>query len=66
MQYLLLLHQLLTITVNVGVAGPGDQYAHTFKRASANAIRSGGDYLHQFVSGVTSCVVSGGNYLAYI
>ena len=52
-----------TITVNVGVAGPGDQYAHTFKRASASAIRSGGDYLHQFVSGVTSCVVSGGNYL---
>jgi hypothetical protein len=51
------------ITVNVGVAGPGDQYAHTFKRASASAIRSGGDYLHQFVSGVTSCVVSGGNYL---
>ena len=51
------------ITVNVGVAGPGDQYAHTFKRASANAIRSGGDYLHNFVSGVTSCVVSGGNYL---
>jgi hypothetical protein len=51
------------ITVNVGVAGPGDQYAHTFKRASANAIVSGGDYLHNFVSGVTSCVVSGGNYL---
>jgi len=51
------------ITVNVGVAGPGDQYAHTFKRAKANAIVSGGDYLHNFVSGVTSCVVSGGNYL---
>ena len=52
-----------TITVNVGVAGPGDQYAHTFKRASTNAIVSGGDYLHSFVSGVTSCVISGGNYL---
>ena len=52
-----------TVTVNVGVAGPGDQYAHTFKRASTNALVSGGDYLHSFVSGVTSCVVSGGNYL---
>ena len=52
-----------TITVNVGVAGPGDQYAHTFKRAATNAIVSGGDYLHSFVSGVTSCVISGGNYL---
>ena len=51
------------ITVNVGVAGPGDQYAHTFKRAATNAIVSGGDYLHNFVSGVTSCVISGGNYL---
>ena len=51
-----------TITVNVGVAGPGDQYTHTFKRASSNAIVAGGDYQHNFVSAGTSCLISGGNY----
>ena len=51
-----------TITVNVGVAGPGDQYAHTFKRASSNAIVAGGDYQHNFVSAATSCLITGGNY----
>ena len=47
-----------TITVNVGVAAGGDQYAHTFKRASANAIVSGGDYLHSFVSAASSALTS--------
>jgi len=51
-----------TVTVNVGVAGPGDQYAHTFKRASSNAIVSGGNYQHNFVSAGTSCLIVGGNY----
>ena len=46
------------ITVNVGVAAGGDQYAHTFKRASANAIVSGGDYLHSFVSAASSALTS--------
>ena len=45
-----------TITVDVGVGGPADQYAHNFVSASSGAVISGGNYAHTFVSAATNAV----------
>ena len=51
------------ITVDVGAAGPSDQYAHTWAGGtSADAILTGGDHTHRFVSASTGAVVTGGDY----
>ena len=45
-----------TITIDVGISGVNDQYAHTFVSATAGAVKSGGNYQHQFVEAVAGCI----------
>ena len=45
-----------TITIDVGISGPNDQYTHTFVSAIAGAVTSGGNYAHQFVSATSGAI----------
>ena len=56
------IHMNDTISVNVGVAGPGDQFAHSFVSADSDAVISGGNYAHSFISATSGAVISGGDY----
>ena len=52
-----------TITVDIGYAGPGDQFAHTYTGGTVSAaVTSGGNYIHQFVNATTDAVIGGGDY----
>ena len=53
-----------TITVNVGNSPEGQQYAHTWAGASANAVSSGGGYTHTFVKALDNAVFTGGGTTA--
>jgi len=53
-----------TITVNVGNSPEGQQYAHTWSGASANAVSSGGGYTHTFVKALGNAVFTGGGTTA--
>ena len=45
-----------TITINVGIGGVGDRYAHTFVSAINGAVIKGGDYRHTWVSGASNAI----------
>ena len=45
-----------TITIDVGISGVNDQYAHTFVSATSGAVTSGGNYAHQFVSATSGAI----------
>tara|TARA_B100000287_G_scaffold183671_1_gene173701 strand:+ start:379 stop:19995 length:19617 start_codon:yes stop_codon:yes gene_type:complete len=45
-----------TITVNVGIGGVGNRFAHTFVSAISGAVIKGGDYRHTWVSGAANAI----------
>ncbi len=47
-----------TITVNAGVSNVGDQFTHTFVRATSGAVVSGGSYAHTFTSGKANSILA--------
>ncbi len=51
-----------TVTVDVGFAPVQDQFTHTFDKAIANALITGGEYGHKFVKAEDGALLTGGDF----